>query len=77
MGVRIDDTDPLARLIELLTACYRDGVSVKSDRARKDAEIVAMAASLQLITTKIGKQRFAKTWRITPKGLTWLNEKDN
>ena len=31
-----------------------------------------MAASLQLITTKVGKQRFAKTWHITTRGLTWL-----
>lgn len=35
-----------------------------------------MAASLQLITTKVGAQRFARAWRITTKGLQWLNEKD-
>lgn len=49
---------------------------VKSDVARKEADIIAMAASLQLITTKVGAQRFAKTWHITTKGLTWLNEKE-
>lgn len=36
-----------------------------------------MAASLHLITTKVAAQRFAKTWHITTKGLTWLNEKDD
>lgn len=51
-------------------------MKVKSDLARKEAEIVAMAASLNLITTKVGTQRFARSWRITTKGLSWLNEKD-
>jgi hypothetical protein len=36
-----------------------------------------MAASLQLITTMVARQRFAKTWHITTKGLTWLNEKED
>jgi hypothetical protein len=52
-------------------------VRVKSDYARKEADIIAMAASLQLITTKVGKQRFTKTWLITSKGLTWLNEEED
>lgn len=45
--------------------------------ARKEADVIAMAASLSLITTKVGPQRFAKTWLITSKGLNWLNEKDD
>jgi hypothetical protein len=45
--------------------------------ARKEADVIAMAASLQLITTKVGAQRYAKTWLITSKGLTWLNEKED
>jgi hypothetical protein len=52
-------------------------VRVKSDFARKEADVIAMAASLQLITTKVAAQRFAKTWLITSKGLTWLTEKDD
>jgi len=35
-----------------------------------------MAATMQLITTRISPQRFAQAWRITTKGLSWLNEKD-
>jgi hypothetical protein len=65
------------RLHRTLKACWRENVRVKSDYARKEADIIAMAASLQLITTKIGKQRFAKTWLITSKGLTWLNEEED
>ena len=61
----------------MLRTCWRDTVRVKADFARKEADVIAMAASLQLITTKIGKQRFANMWHITTKGLTWLNEKDD
>jgi hypothetical protein len=52
-------------------------VRIKSDFARKEADIIAMAASLHLITTKVGTNRFAKTWHITTKGLAWLNEKED
>lgn len=73
-----DDTgDALGRLYRALRAVWREQVRVKSDFARKEADIIAMAASLQLISTKVGAQRFAKTWLITSKGLTWLNEKDD
>ncbi len=74
----IDDTgDALGRLHRVLRGVWREQVRVKSDLARKEADVIAMAASLQLITTKVGAQRFAKTWLITSKGLTWLNEKDD
>ncbi|MHC2284465.1 hypothetical protein ACVIJW_000335 [Bradyrhizobium barranii subsp. barranii] len=70
-------TDPLDRLNKVLRAIWREQVRVKSDMARKEADVIAMAASLQLVTTKVGPQRFAKTWLITSKGLTWLNEKED
>jgi hypothetical protein len=72
-----DTGDALARLRKVLRGVYREKVRVKSDYARKEADIIAMAASLQLITTKVGAQRFAKTWLITSKGLTWLNEEED
>lgn len=65
------------RLHEVLRACWRDNVRVKSDLARKEADIFAMAASLQLITTKVGPQKFSMAWLITSKGLLWLHEKDD
>lgn len=70
-------TDPLVRLTHTLRECWREHVRVKSDFARKEADIIGMAASLRLITTKVGPQRFAKTWHITSKGLAWLNEKED
>lgn len=74
----IEDTgDALGRLHKVLRAVWREQVRVKSDFARKEADVIAMAASLQLISTKVGAQRFAKTWLITSKGLTWLTEKDD
>jgi hypothetical protein len=45
-----------------------------SDYAQKNMEVVAMAASLQLITTRINKDVFSRSWQITAKGHRWLNE---
>lgn len=72
-----DTGDASGRLLRLLRQVQREHVRVKSDLARKEADVIAMAASLQLISTKVGAQRFAKTWLITSKGLVWLNEKDD
>lgn len=58
----------------MLNRVWRDSVRVKGDYARANAEIVGMAASLQMITTKVGANKFAAAWHITPKGLNWLNE---
>jgi hypothetical protein len=33
-----------------------------------------MAASLQLITTRVNRDVFSRTWQITAKGHRWLNE---
>lgn len=63
-------------LRDLLKAVYHEPLAIQGDRARKDAALVAMAASLQLITTKIGPAEFSRTWRITAKGLIWLNEEN-
>lgn len=70
-------TDPETRLSELLDRVWRDKVSVKSDYARTNAEVVAMAASLSMITTKTGVSTFTGSWQITTTGLSWLNEKEH
>lgn len=67
-------TNPETRLRELLDRVWRAELRVKADYARANAEIVAMAASLQLISTKTDSNTFAAAWLITPKGLTWLNQ---
>ena len=76
-AAQVDTGDALGRLHRVLRAVWREQVRVKSDFARKEADVIALAASLQLITTKVAAQRFAKTWLITSKGLTWLTEKDD
>ena len=69
--------DPEARLAELLDRVWRGRLAVKSDYARTHAQIVAMAASLHMLTTKTGVSTFASEWQITNTGLTWLNEREH
>ncbi|UGA46826.1 hypothetical protein HU230_0012585 [Bradyrhizobium quebecense] len=59
---------------ELLALVVRAPQRVKSDYVRANAEIVAMAASLQLITTRVSKGTYAQAWRITTKGLTFFQQ---
>jgi hypothetical protein len=59
-----------------LVKVWRDGVRVKGDYARYEADIIAVAASLQMVTTKVGEGRFANSWHITSKGLHWLSEQE-
>jgi hypothetical protein len=58
----------------LLDEAWKTGFTVQSHTARSKAELVAMAASLQLITTRVNSQVFSRSWQITNKGLRWLNE---
>lgn len=53
---------------------WTKGFTVQCDYARSNAELVAMAASLQLITTRVNRDVFSREWQITTKGLMWLNE---
>ncbi len=62
------------RLVPLLDEAWLTGFSVSSNFARANAELVGMAASLQLITTRVTKDVFSREWNITSKGLRWLNE---
>jgi hypothetical protein len=56
---------------------WREEVKVKSDFARAQADVVAMAASQQLITTRVGPNVYAGAWQITAKGLRYLNETED
>jgi hypothetical protein len=67
-------TDVNARLLDLCDVAWREGFAVSSRFAREHSELVAMAASLQLITTRVTKDVFSREWQITSKGLRWLNE---
>jgi len=58
----------------LLDIAWKTGFTVQSVIARQHAEVVAMAASLQLITTRVNRDVFSREWQVTNKGLRWLNE---
>jgi hypothetical protein len=63
-------------LKHLLHQVYIKPLAIQSNVARRDAALVAMAASLGLITTQISSQQFGRDWRITNKGLLLLNEEN-
>lgn len=67
---------PTAHIRALLQQIYLKPLAIQSDTARRDADLVAMAASLGLITTQISSHQFGRDWRITNKGLLLLNEED-
>ena len=62
------------KLLSVLEEAWLRGFTVQSNFARANAEVVAMASSLQLITTRINRDLFGCEWQVTSKGLRWLNE---
>jgi hypothetical protein len=64
------------RLASLLRIAWKSGFTVASDLARSNAGLVAMAASLQLISTRVTKDVYSRNWQITNKGLRWLREQE-
>lgn len=66
----MDDLD------KVLRRAWLQGFRTKSDFARMMADEVAIAASLGLITTKIGAKRFDRSWHITRKGLSFLGDEN-
>lgn len=65
------------RLRQLLVKIWRETVRLKSDYAREHADIVAMAASENLITSRIGPGVYAGQWQITGRGLRLINETED
>lgn len=61
------------RVTVVLRRAWLSGFRTKSNFAREYADEVAIAASLGLISTKIGKDQFDKTWRITRKGMDYVD----
>lgn len=64
------------RLFTVVLEAYKRSFSVQSDYARAEAELVAMAASMGLISTKVHNNVYSRDWRPTARGLLWL-EKQN
>jgi hypothetical protein len=67
---------PPDHLKHLLHQVYIKPMAIQSNVARRDAALVAMAASLGLITTQISSHQFGRDWRVTNKGLLLLNEEN-
>lgn len=64
------------RLFSVVLEAYKRSFSLQSDYARSEAELVAMAASMGLISTKVHNNVYSRDWRPTARGLLWL-EKQN
>ena len=62
------------RLAPILYEAWKSGFSVQSNFFRDNAGLVAMAASMQLITTRVTEGVYGSTWQITAKGIRLLNE---
>jgi len=58
----------------VLNEAWRGGFSLQGDFFRRHAEWIGMAASLNLITTRENANLYGRRWRITSKGLRWLNQ---
>lgn len=63
------------RLSEVILEAYRRSYTTQSDFARMYADLIAMAASMGLLSTRVYGNVFSKQWRPTVKGLQWLEEK--
>jgi hypothetical protein len=61
-------------LFDVCLEAYKRGFTVQSDFAREQAEFVAMAASMHLITTHVMNNVFGREWRPTAKGFRFLQE---
>lgn len=59
-------------LLEVVLESYKRSFAVQSDYARAQAEYIAMAASLGLISTKVHNNVYSRDWRPTVKGLMLL-----
>lgn len=62
------------KVAKVLRRAWLHGFRTKSDFARAYADEVAVAASLGLISTKIGADSFDRTWHITRKGMDYLGD---
>ena len=59
-------------LTDILSRAWNAPFTTKSDFARENADLIAMAASDGFITTRIATGLYGRTWHITPSGLQHL-----
>jgi hypothetical protein len=61
------------RIMDVLENAWLKPFKTKSDFAREHADLIAMAASDGLLTTKIATGLYQRHWLLTPKGLSLLH----
>jgi hypothetical protein len=61
-------------LARVILEAYRKGFTVQSAYARAQADYLAMAASLGLVSTRVYGHVFSREWRPTLKGLAFANQ---
>ena len=60
--------------VRVLSHAHFNSFTTKSDFARKHADIVAMLACCELITTEIGLNNWSNIWKVTASGLQLLQD---
>lgn len=66
--------DSLRRLYTVLFHAWRGGVATRGRLARKEANIIAIAATENLITTRVSDEVWGSLWMITEDGLEYMRE---
>ena len=64
--------DVIMAIAELLKRARVRPFTTKSDIARSAADVVALCASEDLLTTSLPNGHFTNVWMITPDGMAWL-----
>lgn len=72
IGQQPTEEDAIA--LKTLAKAHFEGFTTKSDYAREHADIVAMLACCNLITTHVQDNEWSSLWKITAPGLTFLEE---
>jgi hypothetical protein len=65
----VSSEQPLQKLNDVLRRAWQSPFSVKSDFARANAGLVALAASQGLLTTRLDRENYGTRWLITPVGI--------
>lgn len=70
----LQPTDMDKESIKVLSHAHFNSFTTKSDFARKHADVVAMLACSELISTEIGANNWSNVWKVTASGLQLLQD---
>ena len=69
MDEGMSTAEPKQKLNDILRQAWQAPFSTKSDFARANANLVALAASQGLISTRVGRETYGTKWLLAPAGL--------